>query len=213
MYNENILNELRELKENFDFNMVRIDSLCSLYSELRDNHIKEKERTKRTDVLRAAVVFMHSSFENYYRGVLICLLPQSKNISSLKNISFLGNNGRHEEKITLDGLSKYSDKSVEYIISESVKEALNSTSFNNYTDISSWSKKVNIDLNSFNQQKELDELIKRRHKIVHEADNQSQNGEHKLTQIRHDQVLKWKKTVNNLVNIIDDQLSNMEENK
>ncbi len=65
-------------KNVFDNNIQRVDGLCDLYDLL----ISDKKTNKNkghyyTDILRAATVFLHSAFEEYYRGVITAWLPMN----------------------------------------------------------------------------------------------------------------------------------------
>lgn len=126
-------------------------------------------------------------------------------------MSFLGSAGNRKDKITLGGLLKLREKTVDELITESIREALSFTSFNDYQDIVSWSKKIRIDLSEFKNQEELNKLIKRRHKIVHEADNANGNDKYALSPIRENTVDEWIKIVRNLVEIIDSELKRKED--
>lgn len=62
--------EIEQYKQLFNRNVERVRSLCKLYNSLKSEKVKEEKEYKFTDVLRSAVVLLHSSFEEYYRGVL-----------------------------------------------------------------------------------------------------------------------------------------------
>ena len=100
----------------------------------------------------------------------------------------------------------FKGKSVEDLIKESITESLASTSFNNFSDIMSWSRKANIDLSLFIEQDKLEKLISRRHKIVHEADNSRSDGGYGLAPIKEITVREWIATVCNLVKVIHTQV-------
>ena len=57
-------------------------------------------------------------------------------------MSFLGSAGNHKDKITLSGLIKVREKTVDQLITESIRESLSFTSFNDYQDIVSWSTHI-----------------------------------------------------------------------
>lgn len=197
---------MENYKQIFDRNIDRVNSLCKLYNTLKTEETKEGKEYKLTDILRSAVVMLHSSFEEYYRSVLSEVLPQTCAENDLKNISFLGSEGKHKEKISLGELLAFKGKSVEDLIKESITESLASTSFNNFSDIMSWSRKANIDLSLFTEQDKLEKLISRRHKIVHEADNSRSDGGYGLAPIKEITVREWIATVCNLVKVIHTQV-------
>lgn len=197
------MTEIESYKLLFDRNIERVRSLRKMYNSLKSDEIKEGKEYKFTDILRSAVVLLHSSFEEYYRSILGYILPRTCTEDDLKNMSFLGSAGNHKDKITLGGLIKLRGKTVEQLITESIQEALSFTSFNDYQDIVSWSKRIKIDLSEFKDQEKMNRLIHRRHKIVHEADNARSDDEYALAPIRENWVEEWIKVVCNLVEIID----------
>ena len=71
----------------FDRNVERVNSLCNLYNSLRTDDIKEGKDYKFTDILRSAVVMLHSSFEEYFRNTLRERLPLVCVESDLKDFS------------------------------------------------------------------------------------------------------------------------------
>ena len=197
------MTEIETHKILFDRNIERVCSLRKMYNSLKSDEVKEGKEYKFTDILRSAVVLLHSSFEEYYRSILGCILPKTCTEDDLKNMSFLGSAGNHKDKITLGGLIKVREKTVDQLITESIRESLSFTSFNDYQDIVSWSKKIKIDLSEFKDQEKLNKLIYRRHKIVHEADNAKSDDEYALAPIRENSVEEWIEVVRNLVELID----------
>ena len=200
------MRESDQYKLIFDRNIERVCSLRKMYNSLRCDEIKEGKEYKFTDILRSAVVLLHSSFEEYYRSVLGYILPKTCTEDDLKNMSFLGSGGNHKDKITLGGLIKLREKTVDQLITESIQESLRFTSFNDYQDIVSWSKKIKIDLSEFKEQEKLNKLIHRRHKIVHEADNAKSDDKYALAPIRENLVEDWIVVVCTLVELIDKEV-------
>lgn len=202
------MEEFEQHKRLFDRNIERVCSLRKIYNTLKTNSLKEEKEYKFTDILRSAVVMLHSAFEEYYRGVLEYILTKNCTSEELKGMSFLGTCGKHQEKITLSELLQYRKKTVEQIITESIQENLSCTSFNNYQDIVSWSKKIKIDLSKFNEEEKINKLIQRRHKIVHEADKAKNKDKYALDPIHENTVEELINIVRNLVNIIDVEIQN-----
>ena len=200
------MTEIETHKLLFDRNIERVCSLHKMYNALKTDEVKEGKEYKFTDILRSAVVLLHSSFEEYYRSILGCILPKTCTEDDLKNMAFLGSLGNHKDKITLGGLIKVREKTVDQLITESIRESLSFTSFNNYKDIASWSKKIKIDLSEFKYQEKLNKLIHRRHKVVHEADNAKSVDKYALAPIRENSVEEWIEVVRNLVEIIDKEV-------
>lgn len=65
------MNEIEQYKQLFDRNIERVCSLRKIYNSLKNDDVKEGKEYKFTDILRSAVVLLHSSFEEYYRSVLV----------------------------------------------------------------------------------------------------------------------------------------------
>ena len=200
------MTEIETHKLLFNRNIERVCSLRKMYNSLKSDEVKEGKEYKFTDILRSAVVLLHSSFEEYYRSILGCILPKTCTEDDLKNMSFLGSAGNHKDKITLGGLIEVREKTVDQLITESIRESLSFTSFNDYQDIVSWSKKIKIDLSEFKDQEKLNKLIHRRHRIVHEADNAKSDDEYALAPIRENSVEEWIEVVRNLVELIDKEV-------
>lgn len=200
-------------KDVFDRNIDRVKSLCALYNSLKTNEVKEGKDCKFTDVLRSAIVFLHSSFEEYFRNVLRDVLPTTCTQEDLQKISFTTKDGKHIDKLTVSNLLQYKGKTIDDLVADFIGDTLDTTSFNNYSDIVNWAQKIKVDLSSFTSQDKIEKLIKRRHKIVHEADNNKtdkMNKTYSLTAIQESVVKEWLDAVQDLVKIIDVQIG---ENK
>ena len=196
-------------KDVFDRNIDRVKSLCALYNSLKTNEVKEGKDYKFTDVLRSAIVFLHSSFEEYFRNVLRDVLPAMCTQEDLQKISFTTKDGKHIDKLTVSNLLQYKGKTIDDLVADFIGDTLDTTSFNNYSDIVNWAQKIKVDLSSFTSQDKIEKLIKRRHKIVHEADNNKtdkMNKTYSLTAIQESVVKEWLDAVQDLVKIIDVQI-------
>ena len=186
-------------------NIGRVDSLKELFE--RAKKTPGHPTVKEADILRAAVVFLHSALEDYFRGVLSQWIPIRGNEKTLDSISLLGTEGR-VEKFLLGSLKAHSQMKVSDLVTESVRQHLQKVSFNNYTDICSWARKIGLDLGEFHDQELINNMIKRRHMIVHEADaNQSSGrGNHKAASINSSTVSAWETATTNLVKIVEKQI-------
>lgn len=202
-------------RDTFDENMKRVESLISLYTTIKkEEEISDKNKEyKFTDMLRAAVVFMHSSFETYYRSVIVEELKKNRNETALRDFPFVVAEGKEVPKITIADLAKFKEKKVSEVLDESIDEKLGRKSFNKYSDIFEWSKRIGIDLSKYKEQGDLEKSIQRRHKIVHEADNtvhEADNGESeekkRLSPINPGTIKLWKEAYVELVNIIDAEI-------
>ena len=82
-------------------------------------------------------------------------------------------------------------------------------SFNDYTDICAWLNKIQINLSEYKEQELINNMIKRRHKIVHETDSNQMSGpgNHFATSINMGTVKAWEKATISLVNEVEKQIS------
>lgn len=193
----------------FDKNYGRISNLLKIYKHLDSNKGRGRRPTYNLDILRTSVVFTHSTLEDYLRNVLTIMLPYS-NALTLNNIPLIGTseNGR-KTKFDLGDLVALKELKVEEVIKNSVKEYLSYVSFNDTNDISSNLSRVNIVITPEIAQllPTLNEFIKRRHNIVHNADRELEvkKGNHKIKSINYGKVLKWQKTLDQFVSKINSQ--------
>ena len=206
---------MSQYKEIFDKNLARVEGLCALYMSLKENNQSDAKDYKLTDILRAAVVFLHSSFEEYFRNVLIEWLPIRATDETLKAIPISINAGKKPEKLLLSDLAHYRDRTIDEIIHESVLESMKLKSFNNECDIKSWCKKIVIEEDGFPDIKSIDKAINRRHKIVHEADTnrEAETNKERLQPIKPGDINSWISSYRDLVVYIDQQVDDWEKNK
>ena len=191
--------------ERFDRNIQRVDNLCEIFEVVKET--SNRPTVKEADVLRAAVVFLHSAMEDYLRGVLTEYLPECDN-RNLENIALYQNDGR-PGKFSLGTLKSHSELTVSELIKKSVEEQMKHTSFNDTTDIAGWMSRIGISTSSTNVDlAQLNTTITRRHKIVHEVDanQQSGRGYHNAAAINLRTVKAWESNVIAFVNLIESQL-------
>lgn len=206
---------MSEYKAIFDKNIERVESLHALYTKLKQDEQKDGKDYKLTDILRSEVVFLHSSFEEYFRCVLIDWLPTKATDETLKEIPISINAGKKAEKLFLSDLAHYRGKKIDDIIYESVAETMKLKSFNNEAEIKIWCNKIGISLNDFDKIKDVDKAVHRRHKIVHEADtNRNKEGEgSKLQGIKPGDIQPWIVAYKKLVEFIDSVICEWEKEK
>lgn len=190
--------------ERFDSNLKRVDNLLSIYQIVKET---ETEAVRSTDVLRAAVVFLHASQEDYFRGVLSDWLVLKADAKHLKDIALMGTDGR-AQKFTLQDLLPFSEKSILDVLNESVRQAMSKTSFNQYSEICAWLNKVSISVEGFKGQEKIGKLISRRHRIVHEVDlaNTGKSSVSKTASLDKKTVESWKNAVIDLLQMVDEQV-------
>jgi len=192
--------------ERFIRNIDRVNNLNALFGIAKNT--RKRPTIKEADILRASVVFLHSALEDYIRGILVEFIPKQSDIKTLNSISLLGSEGR-PEKFSLGQLKDYEEQTVKDLIEASVKEHMSKISFNNCTDLSSWLRKISIDVSRFHQFDKVDNMILRRHKIVHEVDTNRTygRGNHSATSINLPTVNSWLNAVKGLVDLIEEQIT------
>lgn len=196
---------MSEHLERFNRNLERVDNLCVLFERTKQS--TRRVTVKEADILRAAVVFLHSALEDYLRGVITEWLPYKGDAKALDKIALSGTEGR-AEKFGLGSLLNHKDKKITDLLSESVEQQMRKVSFNDFTDISHWTEKIELNLKEYKSQETITTMITRRHKIVHEADanKNSGSGNHYAAPISLKTVQAWEKAVIELVNLIESQI-------
>lgn len=84
-------------------------------------------------------------------------------------------------------------------------------SFNSAEEIRVWLSKVMIDFSTFDKFDTIDKAVKRRHKIVHEADTNRTNDGERLTSIKSGDIKPWIEAYVELVSLIENQIEKWEK--
>ena len=186
----------------YDKNFGRTNSLIKLYKDLTKDK-KGRRPVAHVDLLRVSVVMLHSTLEDYLRNLLTWKLPQSSKDKLNKIPIFTTDYDPRKIKFDLGELLEHKDKKISDLINISVVKYLDGESFNNATDINSALLNINlqVDYNIKQYYSDLDKMIKRRHKIVHQADKNNLQDlfNHNLETIELQTVEHWKKTVDQFV--------------
>lgn len=200
--------EMTKWLDQYEEGLIRVSSLIALYEKVpKDNRGKN---ARATDILRASVVLLHASEEDYLRNILVQWYPFKADKTALKEVPLAGTSGR-EAKFTFDKLAEFKGKTVDGLIEESICQFFSKVSFNSYSDIASRLNKIHINLVSYERAKDINALIERRHKIVHEADLQTKNGKTQTSPINAPQVRTWMECSQSLIGVIDSQVAVWEE--
>jgi hypothetical protein len=123
------------------------------------------------DVLRAAVVFLHASLEEVVRNLFVRNLP---NVApdKLDEIPLTGAPGsRRPTKILLGSLVQFRGEFVENVIKKSIDAYVDTFNLNNTGELVHCLELAEIDATPLRQHfPALNELMQRRHQIVHQMD-------------------------------------------
>jgi hypothetical protein len=186
----------------YEKNYGRTNNLISLYTTITEGK-KGRRPIENLDLLRATVVMLHSTLEDFLRNLLNWKLPNSNKERLNKIPMLITNYDPRKTKFELGELIEHKEKSIEELINLSVKEYLNSMSFNNTKDIFNALRDVEL----VNNEKiksyypEIEKMIRRRHNIVHQADREFVVGNtiHRVKPINLEQVKKWQSSIDLLI--------------
>jgi hypothetical protein len=171
--------QLRRIALSFYINIVRIRNLVTFSSKvlagktpLEEFDLQWELEAYLDNVLRVAVVFLHAALEDALREIVrLKLREQSGQV--LDDIPLVGTSSANRPtKFALGRLSEHRGKTIDEVIQESVDKYLDKTSFNSTDDIAgTFEKKIEVDLSDLRRYfTSLDEMIQRRHQIVHTVD-------------------------------------------
>jgi hypothetical protein len=156
--------EAYSLLRRFETNFVRVTRLFAAVHEGKD----EVSRGFAPDILRMLVVYLHAAMEDFLRGVARIRLPDA-DAKVVDKFPFPGQTD--PKKVSLGELVGQRRKRVEDLIREGVELYLKRASFNHVKDITSILRRCKFDTGPLKPLfPDIDPMIKRRHKFVHEAD-------------------------------------------
>lgn len=178
-------------------NIGRVRNMVKIY----DDHLKGSGSGRRghlqTDVLRAATVFLHASLEDLLRSLSYWKLPLADR-ETIDKVPIVGSNGSSPKKFLLGELVEHRNKKIDELIKESVDEYLERSNYNNTGEIAALMPAIGVQVKNISAEfKILEELMARRHQIVHRADIDESGGagNHKVKSIGVTQVHKWIESV------------------
>lgn len=181
------------LKSRFDENIARVNNLADIYETKLAAVARGRKPIGSTDILRAAVVLLHATVEEFLRGILEWRLPDQAE-ETLNRVPLIGSGTDRAERFFLGRLAVHRNKTVDDLIRESVSASLIRSNFNSVEEIVFALTSVGLDKTSCEPYfPELAALMERRHQIVHRADrnpNQGQ-GHHKASSIGRHHVHQW----------------------
>jgi hypothetical protein len=164
----------------------------------------------REDLLRAAVVFLHATLEDFLRYIGATYLPAGKE-EVLNRIALVGaEDVLRPEKFFLGKLAEHRGKTVDQLITESVASSLERMSFSDTADVSRLLEGAGVDLEVVREfYPTLTALMRRRHQIVHRGDlvDAPKNGPRDANPIDAATVTEWHGTVKRFIShVIADKI-------
>jgi len=130
----------------FEKNILRVENLVNLYEKRLTTGKQGRQPIHSTDVLRASVVLLHASLEDFLRALARERLPSAKE-DVLNQIPLVGlsSHGR-AEKFQLGKLAEHKGKSVSQLIDESVKAHLERSTYSDTKEIASLLEQVGLNV-------------------------------------------------------------------
>lgn len=184
---------LDQIRANFDQSLERVENLVAVYESHPDARGQGRKKAQVLDILRSAVVLLHATLEEMLRGIAEWKLPLA-NPAALNEIPLVGH-GPSGKKFTLGDLSGHRGKSVDSLLAESVNAYLERSNYNNTNEINGLLQNLALDVTKVNGRFALlEDLMKRRHQIVHRGDRQKKvkgSGDHKIRPINKVTVKAW----------------------
>ncbi|MFS8071293.1 MAG: hypothetical protein ACMG6S_33405 [Byssovorax sp.] len=179
-----------EIETRFAANLERVQHLVDAYQGAAVGPGRRPVET--TDVLRAAVVFLHATLEDFLRSLLEWKLPLAAAVH-IKDIPLAGKKPR--STFTLDDLAPFRGTSVDDLIARSVMENLERSNFNDPGEVEGVLERIGLPKVLLDAHRDkLGPMMKRRHWIVHRADRNTAagRGHHAARALQQAAVEAWR---------------------
>lgn len=184
--------ELQQLYRRFWRNLTRTWVLVAVATSLSTDDDPPELSPAGEDLIRAMVVFLHAAVDDFLRELVRILherLPEDL-LDKLK----IRIGAKKADAITLGTLARHPNKLFADVVRESVDDWLGQKSFGDANAVASILTKLRIDFSA--QQRYvpgLDKLMKRRHRIVHQADitAPTDSEPQRITEEESQEILQW----------------------
>lgn len=161
-----------EIQESFSANLARTRSLLANYDVITGSG-SGRRSVEDTDVLRATVVFLHATLEEFLRELERWKLPAAP-ADRLREVPL---DGLGKEKFSLGDLASFRGNTVNDVIEKSIDGMLDRSNYNNLGEVAKVLALAGVADPAVEAAKgALAAPMARRHKIVHQADRQPQAG-------------------------------------
>jgi hypothetical protein len=159
-----------EIAEHSALNLARVRELVRVHEGLAADD-PGAASSEATDVLRAAVVFLHATLEDVLRTLLERRWLRVADPRTFDDVPIATGPDLRQQKITLADLVLHRGKSVADLVQESIDAHLERSSFNHVGDIKTALARSGVDARSVAPYEgALAAMMSRRHQIVHRAD-------------------------------------------
>lgn len=209
------VDDVEELKGYFDANIARVESLIALYDRVGTPG-RGAPSVAQTDVLRACVVMLHATLEDLIRSSSGYLLPLAS-AEILDEIGFptsASGQAGTQSKATLGVLEPFRGQTVNDVIRHAVRARLQRSNYNNATEVSTALARIGVPTPPIaHHMATLEVMIRRRHLIVHRADNVPSRipgrGIRRTEHLQKATIVSWTTTVRAVGNEIIEALCKM----
>lgn len=206
---------LAQITELLNANLGRVENLITVYQSLARQG-RGRQPVTDQDILRAALVLLHASMEDFLRSLLVWRAPHGTK-DHLNDYPLAGSGKKHSESFRLGALVAHKGKQVDELIEESVREYLEQyASFNNLGEVKEALLECGVGQQSINNQQfqlnSLAAMISRRHKIVHKADRnevKGGQGNHQVASLSVVQLNDYLSAVKNLRDFVGRELAHL----
>jgi len=198
-----VLDGIETQMSRMGYNSARVDRLIAIYKATAPADGRDA-----SDILRAAVVLLHASLEDYLRSVAAAYLPLAAP-EVLNEVPLTGQGRERPEKFLLGALVPFRGQTVDQIIERSVSTHLERTTYNNCREIARLVENVGVDVARVQKFfPDLDALMQRRHQIVHRADLlDASTKEIRIQPISPEDVEKWGKSATEFAHTLTQVIS------
>jgi hypothetical protein len=185
---------LKRMERVIDLNRSALTEFVSRMTP--DNEISGSDlRAYFDDIHRAIIVFTHATLEAAVCDVVRILLNLRLTVAPEKVFSIL----RQEREYSIAELKAKRDKTIDQIIEEHfaggvalIDSYLSNRSFNKKEEVIQQLKDLGIDIRSVHRQlDQLNEMMQRRHQVVHKADYIGTGKTRKLDTVNYATVVEW----------------------
>lgn len=179
------------IADRLNLNIERVKNLIDIYEMHLAGEGQGRRSHKKTDVLRAATVLLHATVEDLLRGLAYWKLPSAP-ANVLEQLPLIGM--APTLKFSLGTLTNHRGKTVDQVIEASVGAYLERSNYNNTGEVASFLDQIGINIAAVNHTFPLlEELMRRRHQIVHRADQDDTGGQgnHRVRSIGTATVIGW----------------------
>jgi hypothetical protein len=179
-------------------NLDRVDNLLAIYNQYLKGSGAGRRTVGKTDVLRAAVVLLHATLEDFLRSLAAWKLPDARP-EDLEGIPIVGTGRKGQpDKFTIRQLVERRGTAVNDLITESISIHLEEISYSNTDQVVAQLQRIRLNIEPLQRHLgDLPSLINRRHQIVHRADKNEQPGQGHFSarSISTDNIVSWTATV------------------